>query len=94
MLVMPFDHNSSNAPEPRCPICVGKPFTGQYAQRNLARHMENHKQEKTAGPDGISNNKCRQPGCTSTFRRDDALLVHMRRAHPDLDIPPAKKRKP
>ncbi|KAH6878566.1 hypothetical protein BKA58DRAFT_97986 [Alternaria rosae] len=76
----------------RCSVCVDKPpFTGQYAQRNLNRHMEKH--GTCAESRSERHIRCGQPGCTSTFGREDALLVHLRRSHPELNTPPAKKRK-
>jgi len=76
----------------RCLVCVEKPlFTGQYAQRNLNRHMEKHK--ACTGARSNRHIRCGQPGCASTFGREDALLVHLRRSHPELNTPPAKKRK-
>jgi hypothetical protein len=76
-----------------CSICVDKPrFTGQYAQRNLNRHMENHHSTAKLARSG-RHIRCGQPGCTSTFGREDALLVHLRRSHPELSMPPRKRRK-
>ncbi|KAL1795240.1 hypothetical protein ACET3X_007056 [Alternaria dauci] len=76
----------------RCLVCLDKPaFTGQYAQRNLNRHMAKH--EPCVGQGNNRHIRCEQPGCTSTFGREDALLVHLRRSHPELNTPPAKKRK-
>ena len=76
----------------RCLVCVDKPqFTGRYAQRNFNRHMEKH--SPCSGWPSRRHIRCRQPGCTSTFGREDALLVHLRRSHPEMDTPPAKKKK-
>jgi len=76
----------------RCLICAdGTSFTGQYAQRNLNRHMEKH--NSCGGASSRRHIRCGQPGCTSAFGREDALLVHLRRSHPELNTPPAKKRK-
>jgi hypothetical protein len=75
-----------------CRVCVDKSFTGQYAQRNLNRHMERFHSTCAASDDG-KHIRCQQPGCTSTFGRPDALLVHLRRSHPELNTPPPKKRK-
>lgn len=76
----------------RCLICVDNPtFTGQYAQRNLTRHMEKH--SPCTGTDSGRHIRCGQPGCMSTFARPDALLIHLRRSHPELNTPPPKKRK-
>ncbi|CAI9629520.1 unnamed protein product [Alternaria burnsii] len=90
------EDNSSNITSDksslRCSVCVDKPlFTGQYAQRNLNRHMARH--EPCLGQRSNRHIRCEQPGCTSTFGREDALLVHLRRSHPELNTPPAKKRK-
>ncbi|KAF1833039.1 hypothetical protein BDW02DRAFT_553449 [Decorospora gaudefroyi] len=71
-----------------CTVCK-KPFKGQYAQRNRTRHMERFHPACTASGDI----PCSQPGCASTFGRSDALIVHLRRSHPELNTPAAKKRK-
>ncbi|CAA9964461.1 hypothetical protein PTMSG1_07820 [Pyrenophora teres f. maculata] len=68
-----------------CSLCDDISFTGYYARRNYNRHMERHKDPKSI--------RCDKPECAKTFGRKDALLVHLRRSHPELDVPPAKKRK-
>lgn len=73
-----------------CPICEDKQFTGSYAQRNLARHLET---KHSTSPDGVKTVSCTYPGCQSTFKRGDARLIHERRVHPDSNTPQAKKRK-
>ena len=76
----------------RCLICVDQPeFRGKYAQRNLNRHMEKHNPIGTVRD--TRHIRCGQPGCNCKFGREDALLVHLRRSHPELNTPPAKKRK-
>ncbi|KAH7372267.1 hypothetical protein BKA66DRAFT_572389 [Pyrenochaeta sp. MPI-SDFR-AT-0127] len=74
-----------------CPLCHN-PYTGQYAQRNLHRHMES-KHSSRASSDGAKHIRCNVEGCRSTFGRDDALLLHTRRSHPETNPPQAKKRK-
>lgn len=75
-----------------CPLCPNKQYTGAWAHRNLTRHME-AMHAPCASSTGLKQIKCSLNGCGRTFRRDDARLVHERRSHPELNRPPAAKRK-
>ncbi|KAI0571222.1 hypothetical protein Alg130_10962 [Pyrenophora tritici-repentis] len=85
----------ANRPQPQgddvqqglhCSQCHDTVFTGYCARRNYNRHMERHHKE-------AKSIRCDKPECAKTFGRKDALLVHLRRSHPELDVPPAKKRR-
>ncbi|KAF1842734.1 uncharacterized protein K460DRAFT_287456, partial [Cucurbitaria berberidis CBS 394.84] len=83
---------SSNTQTLTCPRCPNKQYTGNWAHRNLLRHLEN-KHSDLEFPNGVKHIRCNQEGCDSVFGRNDARLVHERRSHPELDTPPPKKRK-
>ncbi|KAH7379290.1 hypothetical protein DE146DRAFT_637724 [Phaeosphaeria sp. MPI-PUGE-AT-0046c] len=46
-----------------------------------------------ASSDGLRQIRCGYHNCDRTFRREDARLVHERKSHPELNRPPAAKRK-
>lgn len=75
-----------------CPLCPNKQYTGVWAHRNLMRHMETM-HAPCASSTGLKQIRCSFDGCDRTFRREDACLVHERRSHPELNRPPAAKRK-
>ncbi|KAF1848839.1 uncharacterized protein K460DRAFT_81536 [Cucurbitaria berberidis CBS 394.84] len=75
-----------------CPKCPDKRYTGTWAHRNLNRHMESV-HSPYMSPDGLRMFRCEAEGCNVSFRRADALLVHERRSHPELNRPPPRKKK-
>lgn len=72
------DTLESSSATNRCPHC-GKSFGGVYAKGNLGRHL------RSQHCSDASVYKCQVVGCTREFRRQDALLVHQRRHHSDVD---------
>jgi hypothetical protein len=61
----------------------GNIFNGRYGPRNLDRHVRSEH-------DGITF-PCRE--CSRTYKRDDALLDHERKSHPNLQRSPKIPRK-
>jgi Zn ribbon nucleic-acid-binding protein len=61
----------------------GNIFHGRYGPRNLDRHVRSEH-------DGITF-PCRE--CSRTYKRDDALLDHERKSHPNLQRSPKIPRK-
>jgi len=71
----------------RCPDAIcGKEFTGGRDARkaNYKRHMND-----IHGPEKRFDCPC----CTSFYNRDDNLLAHIRRIHPEWEVPPLKRRR-
>lgn len=66
----------------------GVPFHGKHSQANLCRHMKSGH--------GGSSYACEVPSCGRSYRRKDALQVHLRKQHPSLasyTVPrPARRR--
>ena len=62
-----------------CNLCANK-FAGEYAKGNLSRH----KRQKHG--DGEQSYTCQVAGCMKSFKRQDALLKHNRRSHPELGM--------
>ena len=65
-----------------CLKCV-KVFNGRYGPRNLDRHVRTE-HDNVIFP-------CKE--CPRTYRRDDALLGHERKSHPNLQRSPKIPRK-
>lgn len=63
-----------------CELCDVK-FHGEYAKRNLARHVQMRHVEREGAL------KCPEDGCGKQFRRTDALLLHKRREHGHVPLP-------
>lgn len=79
-------HNGGQPHEVSCLVDgCGKIYKGQYAQRNLARHIR-------------TKHDCVVFQCTECdriYQRDDALLEHERNRHPNLErSPKIPRRKP
>ncbi|KAH6638441.1 hypothetical protein C7974DRAFT_289960, partial [Boeremia exigua] len=67
-----------------CSYCEGQ-FQGEWRKRNLSRHVKiQHGDNKPI--------ECDAPGCERSYKRSDALKVHLRKEHPDI-APPFQPRK-
>ena len=72
--------------EPGCKVT----FQGSYAKGNLARHrrLKHGGSMHQFGPEY----RCDEPGCSKSYRRQDARLKHYRKAHRHLAPGPALAR--
>ncbi|KAH8732636.1 hypothetical protein GQ44DRAFT_696209 [Phaeosphaeriaceae sp. PMI808] len=75
-----------------CPLCPDRQYNGEWAHRNLTRHME-RVHAPCSSTDGVRLFICSHGECDKTFKREDARLVHERKSHPELNRPPPTKRK-
>lgn len=67
-----------------CGTCEEQ-FKGTYRKRNLSRHMLTIHGDKEL-------KVCEVAGCSRSYKRSDALIVHMRKEHMDI-APPLQHRR-
>jgi hypothetical protein len=65
-------------------------FTGEHRKGNLKRHIRICHGHGHGDPEYF---KCEVEKCGRKFRRKDALLQHQRMSHPELVMPPVKRRR-
>ncbi|KAF1925321.1 uncharacterized protein M421DRAFT_423878 [Didymella exigua CBS 183.55] len=77
-------HNSAEASVLICNICSER-FIGDYRKRNLSRHrLSLHGNSEPV--------VCEVLGCQRSYKRSDALKVHLRKAHPNTVSPPVPRK--
>ncbi|KAM5438222.1 regulatory particle non-ATPase [Microsporum canis] len=82
--------NSQAGPH-RCGI--PNPSTGRPCNTIFSRPYDLTRHENTIHNTNKRKIHCHRCGGTKTFSRNDALIRHMRTAHPETNYPPAEKRR-